>query len=214
MGCARSDPGGSVSEARVGPARVSGRGQDMVSEREVVGSSPPAFGGGARARCPPPCSPAARCRRAPRLRVHHPLQLLRAGGRGVRGGGLDGVAGGGRDGRAPGMGGVSAGGGVERRARGASRLLRWAVRLQTADCLQSFVNGTPPRRCNLGRCHPRPACAQALRKALASMPAPPIPHRAFSNAESSDRAKHAQATCSSNGTRSMSPSRLRAWAMS
>ena len=44
-------------------ARVSGRGQDMVSEREVVGSSPPAFGGGARARCPPPCSRAARWER-------------------------------------------------------------------------------------------------------------------------------------------------------
>ena len=35
----------------------------MVSEREVVGSSPPAFGGGARARCPPPCSRAARWER-------------------------------------------------------------------------------------------------------------------------------------------------------
>ena len=55
-------------------------------------------------------------RRSPRLRVHHHLQLLRAGRRGVRGGSLDGVGEGGREGGGSGTGDVNASGRVERRA--------------------------------------------------------------------------------------------------
>ena len=56
--------------------------------------------------------------------------------------------------------------------------------------------------------------ARKRSKALPSMPAPLIPQLPRPIAVSSDGAKQAQATCSSNGTSSMSPSRLRVWAMS
>lgn len=56
--------------------------------------------------------------------------------------------------------------------------------------------------------------SRAPRKASPSMSAPLILHVLWSASQSSDWATYAQATCCSNGTSSISPSRLRAWAIS